>query len=496
MDLPVLLSLVIAIDVIILRLIRKRKQAVRFVCISILFAFETVLIFALVSSPLHPVYRPQDLPRTFWIQILIGCWWVMAARELVSSLALLRALRRSAAENKLLSNIIAASIYLCAALAILGFVFEFPIQGVVATSGIIAIVLGLALQSTLADVFSGISLNIERPFQIGDEILLEGGAEGQVIEMNWRSTHLRNGANDLVIVPNSAIAKMRIQNHSGGSRRYNGSLTIAVDSRNEPELALETLKQAAMTSPAILDHPAPSVAAVDFKADRITYEINFSTASIAAAGDARSQFIGQLYKRARPSGRPTPVESVTARDPLEFRPIFLFPASELFNHIPLLEPLTSSEKDDLNAKIIRRTFAAGEQLLSQGETIKAVQFVFSGVIEATRQVQDGRKLKVGRLGPGDSFGALSLLTGMHTEDVTLTGLTSGLLLGLYSKDLEPILQSRPELVELLSHSVAKLQQFLAMFERSAAIQPAAISQPDLLWHIKKFFRVGGGRDLD
>ena len=487
MELYLFLSLVIVADAVILRFIPKRRRVVRFVYMSILFAIETVLIVALVGSPLHPVYRPEDLPRTFWIQILIGCWWVMAARELVSSLALLTALRRSAVENKLLSNIIAASIYLCAALAILGFVFEFPIQGVVATSGIIAIVLGLALQSTLADVFSGISLNIERPFQIGDEILLEGGAEGQVIEMNWRSTHLRNSANDLVIVPNSAIAKMRIQNHSGGSRRYNGSLTVAIDSRNEPELALETLKQAAMTCRAILDHPAPLVAAVDFKADRIIYEVSFSTASITAAGDARSQMIGQIYKRARPS--------LMAQELPESRPIFFFPANELFNHIPLLEPLTASEKDDLNGKIIRRSFRAGEQLLAQGETIKAVQFVFSGVIEATRQVQDGRKLKVAKLGPGDSFGALSLLTGMHTEDVTLTSLTSGLLLGLYSKDLEPILQSRPELVELLSHSVARLQQLLAMFDQ-AAIRPAEMTQPDLLWHIRKFFRLGVGRDLN
>jgi CRP-like cAMP-binding protein len=105
------------------------------------------------------------------------------------------------------------------------------------------------------------------------------------------------------------------------------------------------------------------------------------------------------------------------------------------------------------------------------------------------------QLKVVKLGPGDSFGTLSLLTGMHTEDVTLTAITSGLLLGLYSKDLEPILQSRPELVELLSHSVSKLQQTLAMFEKSAAIQPAAMSQPDLLWHIRKFFRLRAGPDL-
>jgi CRP-like cAMP-binding protein len=112
--------------------------------------------------------------------------------------------------------------------------------------------------------------------------------------------------------------------------------------------------------------------------------------------------------------------------------------------------------------------------LIQGATLEAVQFIFSGVIEATREVEDRRKLKVGKLGPGDS---------------------SGLLLGLYSKDLEPILQSRPELVELLSHSVSKLQQFLAMFDQ-AAIQPAPMSQPDLLWHIRKFFQLGVGRDLN
>ena len=58
-----------------------------------------------------------------------------------------------------------------------GIRFQLSLQGLLATSGIIAIVLGLALQSTLGDVFSGISLSIEKPYRIGDEILLDGGAE-------------------------------------------------------------------------------------------------------------------------------------------------------------------------------------------------------------------------------------------------------------------------------------------------------------------------------
>jgi len=405
-------------------------------------------------------------------------------------------MRRTAIENKLLSDIIAASIYVGSVLAMMGFVFGLSLQGLLATSGIIAIVLGLALQSTLGDLFSGISLSIEKPYQIGDEIVLEGGAEGKVIQMNWRSTHLKNGANDVVIVPNSAIAKMRIQNHSAGTKCYSGSLTVTVDSRNEPELTLEILKQAAMACPCILEHPAPSAAATEFRGDRITYAIYFSTPSIALEGDARSQLITQLYKRARPvvDRRESSGGTIARSNSLDSCPIFFFGENELFNHLPLLEPLSDAEKTHLNTKIIRRHFQAGEQILTQGMTIESIQFVFSGMIQVTRQIQDGRVLNARRLGPGDSVGEISLLTGMHSSG-TLTALTSGLLLGLRSEDLKPVLQSRPELVELLSQSAARLQQFITMFDR-AAVQPVVIEQSDLLSRIRNFFRLSVEDQLD
>ena len=141
MNLPLLFCLAIVVDAVVLRLIPKRRRIARFGCMSIFFAVETVLIVALVKSPLHPVYRVQDVPQTFWIQILISFWWVVAARELISFLAIATALRRTKIENKLLSDIVAASIYVCSALAMMGFVFGLSLQGLLATSGIIAIVL-------------------------------------------------------------------------------------------------------------------------------------------------------------------------------------------------------------------------------------------------------------------------------------------------------------------------------------------------------------------
>ena len=81
----------------------------------------------------------------------------------------------------------------------MAFVFGLSLQGIVATSGVLAIVLGLALQNTLGDVFSGLSMSVEKPYEVGDAILLEGGVEGEVIQINWRSTHVQNTQNDVVM---------------------------------------------------------------------------------------------------------------------------------------------------------------------------------------------------------------------------------------------------------------------------------------------------------
>src|SRR5437660_1307884 len=81
-------------------------------------------------------------------------------------------------------------------------------------TGVLAIILGLALQSTLADVFSGIALNLSKAYEVGDWIVLSDGTQGRVIETNWRSTHLLNGSNDLVVLPNSSLAKAQLTNLS------------------------------------------------------------------------------------------------------------------------------------------------------------------------------------------------------------------------------------------------------------------------------------------
>jgi small-conductance mechanosensitive channel/CRP-like cAMP-binding protein len=487
-DLTLVFVALAVVEAVAIRFVPRRKEVTRLVLMSLLFVAETVIIIALIGSPTAPVVRPEDLPRQFWLQILTCCWWGLAARELIECLKLLTRLRKTASENRLLFDVIAGSIYVCAALAMMGFVFAWPLQGLLATSGIIAIVLGLALQSTLSDLFSGISLTIEKPYQLGDEILLEGGIEGQVVQVNWRSTHLRNGANDIVVVPNSAIAKMRIQNHTAGSKRYSGTLLVIVDSRNAFQTTIELLKQATMACPAILQHPACSVVATDIKGDRITYEISFSTEMFTSSGEARSQLISQIYKRARPATFQPP-RSMAPLSPEAFiaSPIFFFLENEVLDHLQFFDPLSPAEKSDLTSKMVRHNFHVGDKLLAQGDQNGALHFVYSGVIQVTHQVADGRILDVEKLGPGDTYGELSLMAGEPSPG-GFSAVTSGLLLELKTEDLKPVIEGRPELMESLCHYITRMQEFIARFERSA-LQKAEIHQHDLLWRVRNFFRL-------
>jgi CRP-like cAMP-binding protein len=92
------------------------------------------------------------------------------------------------------------------------------------------------------------------------------------------------------------------------------------------------------------------------------------------------------------------------------------------------------------------------------------------------------------VGPGDTFGEVSILTGMASQG-TFNAITSGLLLQLKAEDLKPIVEARQELAEELCHYVSQMQEFLASFERTA-LRPVAAQQHDLIWRVKSFFRLG------
>src|SRR5262249_26505309 len=176
-----------------------RRAIVRVVCLILL----TIVLLSADIVPYRPLLSTGSPFRDAVHGALKVAWWLWAAWFLVSALRAFVIVEHRPREGKLLQDLLASLIYLAAVFAIIAYVFDLPIQGLLATSGVVAIILGLALQSTLGDVFSGLVLSFSQPYRLGDWISIEGGLDGRVIEMNWRATHVLTGRRDLAIVPNS-----------------------------------------------------------------------------------------------------------------------------------------------------------------------------------------------------------------------------------------------------------------------------------------------------
>jgi len=137
--------------------------------------------------------------------------------------------KRQPRATRFLQNLFGGVIYVAAGLATVANVFDMPVGGLLAAFGVIAILLDVALQSTLGDVFSGIVLNVAKPYHPGDWIILDGGTQGCVVETDWRATHILTPDNDLAIIPNSVMAKARLINASQPVRAHGLTIIIRLE---------------------------------------------------------------------------------------------------------------------------------------------------------------------------------------------------------------------------------------------------------------------------
>lgn len=114
---------------------------------------------------------------------------------------------------QLINKVVTVIIYIVAFLMILKF-YNIEIGPLIATLGIGGLAIGLALQGTLANFFSGLHIISDRPVNVGDFIELDNTIKGFVEDIGWRSTKIRTWSNNIVIIPNSKLAESIIVNDS------------------------------------------------------------------------------------------------------------------------------------------------------------------------------------------------------------------------------------------------------------------------------------------
>ncbi|MBI5419098.1 MAG: mechanosensitive ion channel family protein [Deltaproteobacteria bacterium] len=129
--------------------------------------------------------------------------------------------------------------------------------------GVGGLAVALALQDTLANLFAGIHILVEKPIRVGDFIRLETGQEGYVEDITWRTTRLRMLPNNMVVIPNSKIAQSTLTNYYLPEKRMSVLIPVGVSYSSDPEkvetILIEEATKAVGDIPGLLGDPPPFV---------------------------------------------------------------------------------------------------------------------------------------------------------------------------------------------------------------------------------------------
>ncbi len=175
---------------------------------------------------------------------------------------------------KFLSQLLGLVIILAAALIVIGLIYGKSIQGAIFSSTVVVGIVGFAMQDLLGNVIAGIAIEIGKPFKPGDWLVVEG-KHAEVIEVNWRSTRLRDNDAISIDIPNKHIAGATIVNLTYPTREHAIRLTVGFDYAVPPNFVKDCIVRAAASAPGVLAKPAPKVFLKDFADSAIHYEIKF-----------------------------------------------------------------------------------------------------------------------------------------------------------------------------------------------------------------------------
>lgn len=441
---------------LVVRLPVRKSAAYKLAADIAFFAAFTVLLLRNGIAPYLGDDPALDVADRFAYGGLKAIWWIGGAMMLTSLVRLFLIFEGKPREVRLLQDVVVALIYISAALSIITYVFSLPIGTIIATSGIFAIILGLALQNTLSDVFSGIALNLGHPISPGHWIVLDGDVQGQVFETTWRSTQIRTATNDVVFIPNSLLARSRFTNTSYPDRSHGATLRIRLRLDRPPRAILELMNDVLLSSGTIEKDPAPTAIIAAIDKDIVDMDLAFRVSDVGKVGAAKNELFDLIYRHVEsvdlqlasslpissdPSGRTSGEKSRAGSG-----------SRKLLNAIRLFSSLTEDEKDGLATSMRRLNFLKGEIIAHHNAALTSLIIIKSGVVVV--EEPDGETGKeLDRLAPGDLFGEGGVLLGA-VEVGEKRALTPVVAYEIAKEKLANLLKERPaiaeELAELLS----------------------------------------------
>ena len=375
---------------------------------------------------------------------------------------------------KILRDLLTLAIITAVVMIVIHRDFRVNLVGLAATSAVVTAVIGLAAQETLKNLFAGISLQVDSPFEEGDWIDL-GTTRGVVTSLRLMTTRVRGMDGSITVVPNSRIAVE-------GLRRFKPEepvgqiIDLGLDYSLPPRQAIQLLQRTLQHNRKVLRHPTPKVWVSSFADSSITYSLLTWQTTALELRQLRSTVLEQIWYalhridqsipypirdiRTQPSPARLPSSDISMEQKQK-----LLASTEIFGHLnehqlEMLADLASCE-----------TFAPGESVVRQGERGDSLYLVVRGTLEVFQLNANSPTRHPGRhvadLETSDAFGEMALCTG-EARSASVICKSECVLIEIERKHLLPLLEEQPEILETMGSIMAARRQQLKANQQQRA----------------------------
>jgi len=374
------------------------------------------------------------------------------------------------------------------------------LSGLIATSAVLTAVIGFGLKDTLGNVIGGLSLQTDKSIGIGDWIKV-GDVVGRVVDVRWRYTAVETRNWETLIVPNSVLTTEKVMvlgRRRGQPLQWRRWVWFNVDFRTSPaevaRVVVEALTQAPILH--VAAEPPPHCVLMDLHESYARYAARYWLTELAFDDGTDSVVRNRLYFALKRAGISFSIpahavflteesaerEEKKDREDIERR-------SEALERVDLFRPLTDEDRQQLARSLFYAPFVTGEVLTRQGAEGHWLYLILKGDV-SVHVKSEGLEKEIARLGGGDFFGEMSLMTGA-ARSATVVALTPVECYRLDKAAFQQVIRERPAIAEPVAEILARRRtELIAVREgldQEAQRRHFAAAKSDLLGRIRDFF---------
>ena len=454
----------------------------------LIYAFEGPIRGSLLRLEAGNIASVDNLLRIVRL-VLLAILAYISVRALNFVIFGLFRLRRGFDAPTLIKNVF--SIVAFTLLFFLIFSFIFPnanLGALFTTSAIFGVILGLALQDTLGNFFAGISLQADRPFQVGDVVSVgDQKHTGVVEEISWRAIKIRTFQNHVVLINNSTAAKELIEvcPRDNLNARLVFFNTLYTDS---PAKTIHIVREAVREADNVSQKITPIVRIRNLGDNGVDYELKFWLEDYAKYNDTDALVRQRIWYAFKRNGLAFAFPTRTLhieRAGAQARERDGGAVVERLSAVDIFAPLSTDETTMLADAAVRHVFAPGEIVIRAGEPGSSMFVVHNGRVSV--QISDnGRPRTVATLNEGDFFGEMALFTG-EPRTANVVALEETEVLEIGHGAMKKVFDTNPDLVESLSFIMAERRAGLSA--QSDSVPSREIESAGILSAIRRFFGI-------